>query len=70
MSENIKNVVVIDGKIIRKWQHEPPIKAIVVWCPHCLTYGGPMGIDDRVCGNCGKNECRMYQEVEPPTESK
>lgn len=64
-----KRVQVIDGKIVRLNQHTPPIKQIVAWCPHCLTYGGPMGIDDRVCGNCGKNECLMFQEVEAkPTE--
>ena len=59
----MKNVVVIDGKIIQKWRHSPPRGAIVAWCPHCLTYGGPMGIEDRVCGNCGKDGTRMYVEV-------
>lgn len=56
-------VTIVDGKIVRKWNHQPPVAAIVAWCPHCLTYGGPMGIDDRICGNCGKGDCRMYQEV-------
>jgi hypothetical protein len=61
--ENIKNATVINGKIVPKWNHEPPRAAIVAWCPHCLSYGGPMGIEDRICGNCGIGETRMYQEV-------
>lgn len=60
----MSNTTVVDGKIVRKWQHEPPTNlAIVAWCPHCLTYGGPMGVDDRVCGNCGKDECKIFQEL-------
>lgn len=62
-ADEMKPMTIVDGKIVRKWQHEPPRAAIVAWCPHCLSYGGPMGIDDRVCGNCGKDGCRMYQEV-------
>lgn len=59
----MKRVEVIDGKIVRLAEHAPPRAAIVAWCPHCISYGGPMGIEDRVCGNCGKDGCRMYEEV-------
>ena len=57
-------MVRVDDKIVCRANHTPPKAAIVAWCPHCLTYGGPMGIEDRICGNCGKNDCRIYQELE------
>ncbi len=63
MSEHNYRVTRVGDKIVRIAQHEPPKAAIVAWCPHCLTYGGPMGIEDRVCGNCNKDGCRMYREV-------
>lgn len=63
MSDGYKPTTVVDGKIVRKWQHQPPQKAIVAWCPHCLSYGGPMGKEDRICGNCGKDGTRIYEEV-------
>lgn len=59
----MKRVEVIEGKIVRLANHTPPVKAIVAFCPHCITYGSPMGRDDRVCGNCGKKDLRIYEEV-------
>ena len=61
MSDN--PMTIVNGKIVRKWQHTPPQAAIVAWCPECLTYGHPMGIEDRVCGNCNSGGLRIYQEV-------
>lgn len=58
-----KPVTRVGDRIIRVAQHTEPYRHIVAWCPHCLTYGAPMGETDRVCGNCGKDECRIYEEV-------
>lgn len=68
--ETVKRACVIDGRIVPKWEHKAPDEAahIVAWCPHCLSYGGPLSIDDRVCGNCGEADCRMYQEVKPEAQ--
>ena len=65
--EDFKRTTVIDGKIVRLGQHTRP-KAMVAFCPECLTYGGTMGKHDRVCGNCGKADCHLYEEILDETQ--
>lgn len=50
----------------RNAQHTPPTRSVVAFCPDCISYGSPMGKDDRQCGNCNKTNCRIYEELPEP----
>lgn len=64
MSDRINHPLIrIGDKLVKRANHTPPRAAIVAWCPWCLTYGGPMGETDRICGNCEKNGTRIYKEI-------
>ena len=48
-------------KEIRDWEEKLlDITSMVSFCPHCLMYGTPLGLRDKICGNCGKNGLRNY----------
>jgi hypothetical protein len=37
-------------------------RAMVAYCRDCGTYGIPKG-KDKICGNCGKTNLRLYREL-------
>lgn len=62
--ENGRKSQIINGKIVKLAEHSPPQKVIIAFCPECISYGSPLGEDDRVCGNCGSRDCRIYKEID------